>query len=204
MSTVVAFFSETRDCFDPKALAKIQAQVMSSPHLSANNLTGDFVGTRGFSIVFTRAGTEQVVKHFPAFGPYVETLLDPSCNAFYLNPLILTGGSRVDPHIDRSLRAYCKTVDTPLQVGVLYLQVPADLKGGELILRQGKRQVGRIVPEVNKLVQFQGDLRHEVTGVAQAVTGRRLSLVCEQYRLEPETLAEIPTYLIEGRRMGQG
>ena len=115
----MAYFSETSDCFDPKALAKIEAQIMSSPLLKANNLTGDFVGTRGFSVVFTRDGVDQVLKQFPAFAPYVTTLLDPTCNAFYLNPLLLTGGSRVDPHIDRSLRAYCKTVDTPAEVSVL-------------------------------------------------------------------------------------
>ena len=196
----MAYFSETRDCFDPQLLGKMQSQILSSPYLAANNLTGDFVGTRGFSIVFNRAGMVQVVKDFPAFGPYVETLLDPSCNAFYLNPLILSGGSRVDPHIDRSLRAYCKTVDTPLQVSVLYVEVPGDLRGGELLLWQGKRQVGRVKPQTNKLVRFQGDLSHEVTGVAATVTGRRLSLVCEQYDLEPDTLAQIPGYRIEGQR----
>jgi Rps23 Pro-64 3,4-dihydroxylase Tpa1-like proline 4-hydroxylase len=83
---------------------------------------------------------------------------------------------------------------------VLYVQVPADLKGGELLLRQGKRQVGRVVPQVNKLVRFQGDLSHEVSAVAPNVTGRRMSLVCEQYQLEAKVLGEIPTFLVEGRR----
>ncbi len=200
----MAYFTETRDCFDPLLLGKMQAQILSSPYLAANNLTGDFVGTRGFSVVFNRAGMAQLVKDFPAFAPYLETLLDPGCNAFYLNPLILSGGSRVDPHIDRSLRAYCKTVDTPLQVSVLYVEVPPDLKGGELLLWQGKRQVGRVRPRVNTLVRFQGDLSHEVTAVAQAVCGRRLSLVCEQYDLEPAALAQIPAYRIEGRRKDYG
>lgn len=199
----MAYYSETRDYLDPALLGKLQAQIMSSPYLSGNNLTGDFVGTRGFSVVFTRAGLEQVAKQFPAFGPYLATVLEPGCNAFYLNPLLLTGGSRVDPHIDRSLRAYCKTVDTPLHVSVLYVQVPADLAGGKLVLRQGKREVGRVLPQANKLVRFQGDLSHEVTAVATTVTGQRLSLVCEQYELEPEVLGEIPTFRIEGKRMRQ-
>lgn len=196
----MAYFTETRDCFDARALGKMQAQILSSPHLAANNLTGDFVGTKGFSVVFKRDGVAQVIAAFPAFGPYLERLLDPDCNAFYLNPLILSGGSRVDPHIDRSLRAYCKTVDTPHHVSVLYVEVPDDLQGGELLLRQGKRQVGRVRPQANKLVRFQGDLNHEVTAVAATVSGRRLSLVCEQYQLEPAALDEIPSFRIEGRR----
>jgi hypothetical protein len=196
----VAYFSETRACLDPPDLAALQKQVLASPQLAANSLTSDFVGTRGFSVVFTREGIPQVVQRWSAFGPYLDRLLDPACNAFYLNPLILVGGSRVDPHIDRSLRAYCKTVDTPALVSVLYVQVPENLVGGELVLRHGKRQVGRVVPEVNKVVRFQGDLSHEVTAVGEAASGRRLSVVCEQYMLEPAPLAEIPTFLVEGQR----
>ena len=196
----MAHYTEILDCFDPKVLGRIESAIFSSPYLKANNLTGDFVGTQGFSVVFTREGVEQVVKRFPAFVPYVETVLDPSCNAFYLNPLILTGGSRVDPHIDRSLRAYCKSVDTPVEVSVLYVRVPDELRGGQLLLRRGKREVGRVTPQANKLVRFQGDLSHAVTAVDSSVSGRRVSLVCEQYWLEPQILEEIPTFHIEGQR----
>ncbi len=34
------------------------------------------------------------------FKPYLDQALQPECNAFYLNPLLLGEGSRVDPHID--------------------------------------------------------------------------------------------------------
>jgi hypothetical protein len=196
----VAYFSQTDGCFDPSVLEALRTQIVDSPHLVNNNLTADFVGTRGFSIVFTRAGVDQVLKRFPAFQPYIAELLDPDCNAFYLNPLVLVGGSQVNPHIDRSLRAYCKTVDTPQQVSVLYVEVPADLRGGELVLHHGHRKVGRVVPQANRLVRFQGDLSHDVTPVGPHVTGRRISLVCEQYWLEPDVLAQIPSFKIEQHR----
>ncbi|MGL5033898.1 MAG: 2OG-Fe(II) oxygenase, partial [Microcystaceae cyanobacterium] len=118
-------------------------------------------------------------------------------NAFYLNPLLLKIGSQVDPHIDRSLRSYCKTIEPPLQVSVLYVEVPEDLIGGELILRSRKRQVGKIKPQINNLVYFQGDLTHSVNPVTRG--GMRLSLVCEQYHLEEAQLGEIPEFKLESR-----
>jgi len=159
------------------------------------------VGTKGFSVVFQRSHLEKVIQQFPFFKPYLDYALQPDCNAFYLNPLVLTSGSRVDPHIDRSLRSYCKTIDPPQLVSVLYVQVPAGLIGGELILRNRKQQVGQIKPEMNKLVYFQGDLTHSVKVVQ--TPGTRLSLVCEQYNLDPDELSEIPGLAIESRKIAK-
>jgi hypothetical protein len=77
------------------------------------------------------------------------------------------------------------------------VEVPSDLIGGELILRSSKRQVGKIVPQSNTLLFFQGDLTHSVNPVSSS--GMRLSLVCEQYSLDDEQLEEIPTLKIESR-----
>lgn len=172
---------------------------MSCPHFGINNLNRDFVDTKGFSVVFQRAGLETVQKQFPYFRPYLERTLQPSCNAFYLNPLLLKQGSRVDPHIDRSLRSYLKTIEPPSVVSVLYVQVPPDLQGGELVLRSAKQQVGQIQPQINTLVYFQGNLTHSINAVK--TIGTRLSLVCEQYSLDETELQEIPTFTIESRTM---
>ena len=80
-------------------------------------------------------------------------------------------------------------------VSVLYVDVPKDLQGGELVLRSHKRQVGKISPQTNTLLFFQGDLTHSVT----AVVGERLSLVCEQYNLEEVELDDIPEFRLESR-----
>ncbi len=162
-----------------------------------NNLNRDFVGTRGFSVVFTREGIERAVAAFPFFEGYVRRVLRDDCNAFYLNPLQLENGSRVDPHIDRSLRSYCKDIVVPLSVTVLYVDVPAGMIGGELVLARGKKTLARVRPRRGLLVEFDGDLTHSVERVDSP--GRRLSLVCEQYSLTEDELEHIPAYTVESR-----
>lgn len=148
-------------------------------------------------MVFQRSQLGEVERRFPFFKPYLDRALLPSCNAFYLNPLLLQEGSRVDPHIDRSLRSYCKTIEPPMVVSVLYVQVPSNLQGGELMLHSHKQQVGQIKPQVNTLLYFQGDLTHSVNAVKTA--GTRLSLVCEQYSLSESELQDIPAFTVESR-----
>jgi predicted 2-oxoglutarate/Fe(II)-dependent dioxygenase YbiX len=191
------YYHQQLQRFDPDYLSRLQGQILSCPYFTVNNLNRDFVGTRGFSVVFRRSHLAQVIERFPYFQPYLDIALDPDCNAFYLNPLLLKSGSRVDPHIDRSLRSYCKTIDPPLLVSVLYIAVPTDLVGGELVLRSPKRQVASIQPRPNLLIQFQGDLTHSINPVT--ATGNRLSLVCEQYNLIDTELQEIPEFKLESR-----
>jgi 2OG-Fe(II) oxygenase superfamily len=195
----VPYYQTHRQAFSPKYLSKLQAQILACPYFVVNNLNRDFVGTKGFSVVFRRSHLTTVEQAFPYFKPYLDRVLQPDCNAFYLNPLLLKAGSRVDPHIDRSLRSYCKTIQPPLMVSVLYITVPEDLAGGELVLRSHKRQVGKIAPQSNTLLFFQGDLTHSINLVTSA--GFRLSLVCEQYGLEEAELEEIPEYRLESRAM---
>jgi len=180
-------------------LVELRKRIHQIPYLAPNNLTYDFVGARGFSVVFKRSGIARVKERFEWLGPYLDTLLDADCNAFYLNPLLLVASSRVDPHIDRSLRAYSRTVDPPRYVSVLYVTLPETMQGGQLVLSQGKREVGRITPEVNKVVRFQGDLMHHVTPLGSETRGERLSVVCEQYDLPSEILAAIPELGLESR-----
>lgn len=178
-------------------MSELEGQILACPYFAVNNLNRDFVGTKGFSVVFRRSHLITVEQHFPYFKPYLNLALQPDCNAFYLNPLLLKAGSRVDPHIDRSLRSYCKTIAPPAMVSVLYVAVPPDLRGGELVLRTHKRQVGSIVPRLNTLLWFQGDLTHSVNPVTSASS--RLSLVCEQYSLDDAQLVEIPEFTLESR-----
>lgn len=193
----MGYYTEREQVFESLYLSELQGQIQASPYLAVNNLNRDFVGTKGFSVVFRRTALLEVIRRFPWFRPYLDVALLPDCNAFYLNPLLLKNGSRVDPHIDRSLRSYCKTIDPPSAVSVLYVLVPDDLDGGELILRTARKQVGQIRPQAGKLVLFQGDLTHSVRAVTS--TSSRLSLVCEQYCLEEKELSEIPALTLETR-----
>ena len=193
----MSYYHQQSNVFPSAYLTDLRGEVLACPYFSVNNLNRDFVGTKGFSVVFRRSGVGEVERQFPFFKSYLDRALHASCNAFYLNPLLLQSGSRVDPHIDRSLRSYCKTVEPPAWVSVLYVQVPSDLRGGELVLRRHKQQVGQIKPTVNTLVYFQGDLTHAVNPV-QAI-GTRLSLVCEQYSLSAAELDNIPEFTVESR-----
>lgn len=130
----MSYYRTSHDVFDPKYLSKLQKQILACSYFSVNNLNRDFVNTKGFSLVFQRSGISEVERYFPFFKPYLSVALQPTCNAFYLNPLLLQTGSRVDKHIDRSLRSYCKTIQPPDTVSVLYVQVPDILEGGDLVL----------------------------------------------------------------------
>jgi predicted 2-oxoglutarate/Fe(II)-dependent dioxygenase YbiX len=193
----LSYYRVQHQVFEADYLSELQGQILACPYFAVNNLNRDFIGTKGFSIVFQRSGLSEVERSFPFFKPYLNVALHSTCNAFYLNPLMLKEGSRVDPHIDRSLRSYCKSIEPPAWVSVLYVQVPRDLMGGELVLRCQKRNVGQIRPQANTLLDFQGDLTHSVNQVTSS--GVRLSLVCEQYSLHEAELREIPEFTIESR-----
>lgn len=191
------YYRQQLNAFPAAYLNDLRGEILACPYFTVNNLNRDFVGTKGFSVVFQRSHLNTVEQQFPFFKPYLGRALEPFCNAFYLNPLLLQAGSRVDPHIDRSLRSYCKTIEPPAIVSVLYVQVPSSLEGGDLILRNHKQQVGQITPAVNLLLYFQGDLTHSITPVR--TSGSRLSLVCEQYSLSEAELQEIPEFTVESR-----
>lgn len=193
----VKYYRQLSNVFPSNYLNDLFGEVHACPYFTVNNLNRDFVATKGFSVAFQRSGLTEVEQRFPFFKPYLEVALQPNCNAFYLNPLLLKEGSRVDPHIDRSLRSYCKTIEPPAVVSVLYVRVPADMEGGELVLSCQKRRLGQIKPEMNSLLYFQGDLTHSVNAVK--TPGVRLSLVCEQYSLSEAELEEIPQFIVESR-----
>ncbi|MBD2090894.1 2OG-Fe(II) oxygenase [Microcoleus sp. FACHB-1515] len=191
------YYRQRANVLPPEYLHRLQGEILACPYLAVNNLNRDFVETQGFSIVFRRSHLATVTEQFPFFADYLNLALEPECNAFYLNPLLLRQGSRVDPHIDRSLRSYCKTVEPPAIVSVLYVQVPTGLQGGELMLKNRKQAIAQIKPQTNLLIHFQGDLTHSVNAVNSI--GTRLSLVCEQYSLSAEELRQIPSFAIESR-----
>jgi hypothetical protein len=190
-------FSTQPSAFAPDYLSGLRRQIRASKYFAVNTLNRDFVGTRGFSVVFRRAAIGRVEREFPFFKPYLDRALDAGCNAFYLNPLQLVAGSRVDPHIDRSLLTYYAEIDPPYRVSVLYVEVPRAMRGGDLVLARGKKSLGRVTPTENTLVVFDGDLIHSVERVDS--DGARLSLVCEQYRLTDEELEKIPEFVVETR-----
>lgn len=183
--------------FAPEYLLDLRKQIRASRYFTVNNLNRDFVGTRGFSVVFHRGATDRVRSQFPWTAPFLAEAQRDDCNAFYLNPLQLSQGVGVGSHIDRSLHAYIPEVDPPRCVTVLYVEVPKGMIGGVLELRRGKKFLRRVQPQEGLLVEFDGDLDHGVQRVDSP--GLRLSLVMEQYELGDEELEGVPEFAIETR-----
>ncbi len=178
-------------------LNSLGLQILSCPYLEASYLSDKFAGTKGFSVIFKHSGIGEVERHFPFFQPYLRIALQPGCNAFYLNPLVIEGGACVDPHIDCSLSVYSKPIVIPTVVSVLYVQVPPDLQGGELVLHERGYKVGQIQPQANTMLYFRGNLTHSVNKVKSSQV--RISLVCEQYNLSETRLQQIPEFEIQSR-----
>ncbi|MEM9489495.1 MAG: 2OG-Fe(II) oxygenase, partial [Myxococcota bacterium] len=145
----------------------------------------------GFSVIFRRSHGERAMSALAALAPYLDRATVPEANALYLNALVLGAGAGVGAHVDTSLSSAVGSRVHPVVVSVLYVDVPGDLRGGELVLRQGGRRVAVIAPTENTLLWFRGDLDHAVTRVRTREL--RISLVCEQYRLPPGQLARVPT-----------
>ncbi len=182
-------------------LERVHGEVCNSPYLAPTTLNSGFAGSLGFSVTFQRSALTQIKKYLPATCEYLDIVLDPQCNAFFLNPLVILESRSVDAHIDCSLRSWTRPEDPPfpVKVSVLYLEIPKSMeKGGELMIYPFDwGPAARIKPQPNLLVEFRGDLRHEVVPFSQKENEektRRVSLVCEQYQLPLELLTRIPVH----------
>lgn len=196
----------TKEAFDREWVDGLRDSILQSPLLCQTTLNSRFAGTLGFSIAFRRSGLGKIEKNFPHFKTYLEAVMHPKGNAFFLNPLVVNKGGRVAPHVDRSLRGWTapETPPYPLKVSVLYVSVPQPFLGGELILYR-RRPLLKLQPQTNLLFQFQGKLRHEITEVTQAGADPehpqpRVSLVCEHYRLPDSLLKRVPDFFLRSKR----
>lgn len=192
--TPVKLHARKDNVFSPSYLHELRSQILLSPYLSTSQLSESFADTQGFSLVFKRSTINLVEKHFPFFKPFLEVALKESCNAFYLNTLILNSGNSVAEHVDCSIAEYDMIYTNPRLVSVFYVDVPQDIQGGELVLRL-EEENRQIRPKTNSLIFFLGNLYHRVNQVTSSKP--RISLVCEQYNLSPERLNNIPDFEIQ-------
>jgi predicted 2-oxoglutarate/Fe(II)-dependent dioxygenase YbiX len=188
-------YTKRHDIFPQEYISELAQKILSSPYLERSQLSDNFSTTKGFSVIFKRSALDEVIRHFPFFKPYLQVVIKQACNAFYLNPLVLERGGSVEEHIDCSISSYDMVLTTPNLVSVLYVQVPEELEGGELLLKAGNHLVGSIVPQTNTLVYFLGRLLHSVNKVK--CSQPRISLICEQYHLREDRLENIPEFEIK-------
>ncbi|WP_330204434.1 2OG-Fe(II) oxygenase [Cyanobacterium sp. Dongsha4] len=195
---ITKYYAQRTNLFSLNYLDELEKSILSSPYLADNQLSDNFAQTRGFSVVFKRESIDKVEQEFPFFKNYLQMALKNPCNAFYLNALILDDGSRVEPHIDCSISSYERIMLVPQLVSVLYVKIPDDLQGGELILELENKPVGKITPRRNNLIYFIGHLLHSVNPVVSSQP--RISLICEQYNLPDERLVKIPDLDIQSNK----
>ena len=188
-------YSRQLNAFSTEYLKTLKSNILNSPYFGASQLSGNFIQTKGFSVIFKRSVIAEVEQVFPDFKPYLDTALKSSCNAFYLNPLILESSTYIESHVDCSISEYGMEMTIPNLVSVLYVYVPSDLQGGELVLQQSTEQVWEIIPQMNTLLYFLGWTMHSVNPVKSSQ--KRISLICEQYNLSESRLSQIPDFEIK-------
>lgn len=185
--------------FDPTYLEALSAALLASPYLAQNVLNARFASTEGFSVIFQTAQVPRVLQDFPFLQNYLQRLVRPEINLYYLNALALRQNARVERHIDHSIRGYGETLPYPDRVSVLYLTIPA-MQGGVLQLYDpAENPLTEIQPQSGLWLHFRGDLKHAISPVSglPAEAPPRLSLVCEQYRLRPSELEAVPEYVLK-------
>lgn len=200
------------DVLEPSELSALREGAMGSSLLGDSPLGGTFLATRGFSITFHRHRADDLRARFAFLAPFLALALDharssavqlrpllggpPVPNAFYMNVLVVPPGASVGRHVDATLGPPTGRV-MPEAVSVLYLDVPEDLRGGELVLYTDDAEAGRVAPANNRWVLFSGSLGHEVTAVQ--ASRARMSIVCEQYALSPGVLSVVPELKVHSR-----
>ena len=187
------------NCLPVDELTALAQKILVSPYLATSQLSESFASTQGFSVIFRKEGIPTVVEHFPELSTYLKAALKSLCNALYLNILILTEGSCVTEHIDCSICEYFQELVSPCLVSVLYVQVPENMRGGQLVLSSDSQEIATIQPQENMLLHFLGHLTHRVQFIQNSQP--RISIVCEQYNLKEEWLVHIPNFAIKSRAL---
>jgi len=203
-------------------IESLREALLSSRFVARSPLMGSFQASKGFAFIFTETGRATLLERFPFLTDYLSLVMDPATtrgllpwrerlfgprkdrlrpNAFYLNLLLLEEGKSVGRHIDATLQEPSGVPGAvPEHVSVLYLEVPTGAQGGALRLLRDDQPVGQVQPRPGLLVQFRGELQHEVQPFTGGPEGAlRASLVCEQYTFSPEALARIPTFRIQSK-----
>jgi len=211
-----------RNALTGPRLESLREALLASRFVASSPLMGTFQASKGFAFIFTEAGRATLLERFPFVADYLSLVMEPATtrgllpwrerlfgprkerlqpNAFYVNLLLLEAGKGVGRHIDATLQEPSGVPGAvPEHVSVLYLTVPSGAQGGALHLLRGDQPVGRVRPRPGLLVQFRGELQHEVqpfTGGAEGAV--RASLVCEQYAFGPEALARLPAFRIQSK-----
>ncbi|NVB36542.1 2OG-Fe(II) oxygenase [Pseudenhygromyxa sp. WMMC2535] len=195
--------AERSEALDPATCRAICAALKRSPLVGDNALSPAFTGSSGVQAVFTREGLNRLHDELGMLAPAFACATSPESNAFFINALIIHDAARVEAHLDCSLDTHLGVHTVPRRVCVVYVQVPEDLEGGALEILEPDGHLHRVHPQIGLLVQFRGDLVHGITAARTSST--RISVVIEEYVLEPPLLGLVPRFAIGPTpRRGEG
>ena len=204
-------------------LRALRATLLKHPLIGPSPLKGSFYQTRGFAIIFTRAGIDELRQRFGGLSAFIDATCTPPpeprsgwsrlqsepapCNAFYLNLLMVPAGTWVKRHVDATLRGHGGLSDVlPNRVSVLWLDTPRALAGGQLQIFEKESLLATITPRAGNLIHFRGDLGHAISPVVldaepspETESLMRTSLVCEQYTLSEDELSGLPPFKVHSR-----
>jgi hypothetical protein len=200
----ILWYEEKHNTFSEEYLNNLRTEVLNPKYLRKSNLSAPFLTTQGFDVQFKGEYKDNVIKYFPFFRDYIEEIVSDDISIYYLNALVLGIDSHVKHHYDQTLKKYSpETISYPDRVSVLYVDVPEMVGGNFILYKNEKHKVEKnrifatIKPERNKLLYFKGNLSHEIIGISEVKspeTNLRISVVCEQYKLDTQTLKKIPNF----------
>jgi hypothetical protein len=187
-------YNLTHDAFDHDYRAQVASCLCKSPFLGNSPLGPEFVMTKGFSLMFRRSAMEDVAEQFPYMQTFLSKAVFAASNAFYVNPVLMKGGSRIDAHVDCRLIVSENVRIVPNLVSIFYVSVRLASERGAIKLHMGECTEVSILPRSGDLLHFRGNLVHSVESLDDE--SERISLVCEQYNLPEDILAGFPDFEI--------
>jgi hypothetical protein len=193
------------DALASSQIAELISEFCKNELMGQNVLSESFTGSAGFGIRMHARASRTLARLLPGAGMILTRLMeqsparliDPQPNAFYINVLAMPDGGGARLHRDCTLDG-SRNADW---VSVAYLRC-APRPRGRLFMKMARWPVGFVDPSPGMIVHFRGDLAHGVTDTLSG-DGLRLSFVCEQYCLPPESLARCPFFeLVPGKALG--
>lgn len=204
-------YIETTKFFPLDKCIKYKNNFYTSNLITDNPLDDNFNGSKGFVIEFDSNNSLEIFKQNNIEFMYdffqqvrksyatdfiLNVLIIPSKKTKNRNNYLLPTSKSVDYHYDTTIEynekykgKYFDFSLVPECVSVLYIDLPEEFSNGELLLYGygGIIPIGKITPEIGKLVEFNGILLHAVNDIFisnESNNENRISIVLEQYTIK--------------------
>ena len=139
-------------------------------------------------------GLNRLIEMYPGYKPFLDSILYEDCNTIHFIALTMNSGSAMQEHVDDGISDFISDYSRriiPFSTTIFYVQIPEDMKGGQLYIRDGD-SVNYYTPRDSMKVEFSGgDTPHGVTQVTSKCGKERCMIVCEQYKLSLRCLRKI-------------